>query len=93
MDIHLFLKEYRSFRQKVGEELGLTDEELILKFYLAFKRLQKLSENPFKSYSQIFEQFLYKPSNFARNQNPDSDENNDDPFGNDSGTSPYYPFR
>ena len=47
MDIHLFLKEYRSFRQKVGEELGLTDEELVLKFYLAFKRLQKLSENPF----------------------------------------------
>jgi hypothetical protein len=88
MDIHLFLKEYRSFRQKVGEELGLTDEELVLKFYLAFKRLQKLSENPFKSYSQIFEQFLYK-----NNQNPDSDDNNDDPFGNDSGTSPYYPFR
>jgi hypothetical protein len=88
MDIHLFLKEYRSFRQKVGEELGLTDEELILKFYLAFKRLQKLSENPFKSYSQIFEQFLYN-----NNQNPDSDDNNDDPFGNDSGTSPYYPFR
>ena len=86
MDIHLFLKEYRSFRQKVGEELGLTDEELILKFYLAFKRLQKLSENPFKSYSQIFEQFLYK------NPNPDSDDNNDDPFGNDSGNS-YYPFR
>jgi hypothetical protein len=86
MDIHLFLKEYRSFRQKVGEELGITDEELLLKFYLAFKRLQKLSENPFKSYSQIFEQFLYK------NPNPDSDDNNDDPFGNDSGNS-YYPFR
>jgi len=87
MDIHLFLKEYRSFRQKVGEELGISDEELVLKFYLAFKRLQKLSENPFKSYSQIFEQFLNKS-----HVNPDSDDNNDDPFGNDSGTSPYYPF-
>ena len=88
MDIHQFLKEYRSFRQNVGEELGITDEELLLKFYLAFKRLQKLSENPFKTYSQIFEQFLYKNPN----PNPDSDDNNDDPFGNDSGNS-YYPFR
>ena len=87
MDIHLFLKEYRSFRQKVGEELGISDEELVLKFYLAFKRVQKLSENPFKNYSQIFEQFMYK-----NNSNPDSDDNNDDPFGNDSGSS-HFPFR
>ena len=58
MDIHQFLKEYRSFRQKVGEELGIADEELVLKFFLAFKRLQMLSENPFKNYSQIFDSIM-----------------------------------
>ncbi len=89
MDIHLFLKEYRSFRQKVGEELGITDEELLLKFYLAFKRLQRLNENPFKNYSRIFEDIM----NPKKNIHPDSEDNDDDPFGNDSGTNPYYPFR
>ena len=89
MDIHQFLKEYRSFRQKVGEELGIADEELVLKFFLAFKRLQRLNENPFKNYSQIFESIMNPRSKI----NPDSEDNDDDPFSNDSGTNPYYPFR
>tara|TARA_B110000444_G_C18318291_1_gene357248 strand:- start:117 stop:386 length:270 start_codon:yes stop_codon:yes gene_type:complete len=89
MDIHQFLKEYRSFRQKVGEELGIADEELVLKFFLAFKRLQRLNENPFKNYSQIFDSIMNPRSKI----NPDSEDNDDDPFSNDSGTNPYYPFR
>ena len=89
MDIHQFLKEYRSFRQKVGEELGIADEELVLKFYLAFKRLQRLNENPFKNYSQIFDSIMNPRSKI----HPDSEDNDDDPFSNDSGTNPYYPFR
>lgn len=89
MDIHQFLKEYRSFRQKVGEELGIADEELVLKFFLAFKRLQRLNENPFKNYSQIFDSIM----NLRSKINPDSEDNDDDPFSNDSGTNPYYPFR
>ena len=89
MDIHQFLKEYRSFRQKVGEELGIADEELVLKFFLAFKRLQRLNENPFKNYSQIFDSIMNPRSKI----NPDSEDNDDDPFSNDSGTNPFYPFR
>ena len=33
MDLNQFLNEFRLFRQKLGEEIGVKDDELALKQY------------------------------------------------------------
>jgi hypothetical protein len=47
MDLIQFIKEYRSFRQKIGEELGVKEDELVLKFFMAFKRLHRANNSAF----------------------------------------------
>jgi len=88
MDLTQFLREYRSFRQKIGEELGVKDDELVLKFFMAFKRLHRASGSAF------FNNFFDAMNPYInKSPNPDSEDNDDDPFNNDSGTNPYNPFR
>jgi hypothetical protein len=88
MDLTQFLREYRSFRQKIGEELGVKDDELVLKFFMAFKRLNRASSSAFLN--NIFD--AMNPY-VNKSVNPDSEDNDDDPFNNGSGTNPYNPFR
>ena len=37
MEFSQFISEYRLFRQKVGEELGIKDDEMVLKFIIKQK--------------------------------------------------------
>ncbi len=46
MDFSQFISEYRLFRQKVGEDLGIKDDEMVLKFFIAYKNLQRIENRP-----------------------------------------------
>jgi hypothetical protein len=86
MDLIQFIKEYRSFRQKIGEELGVKEDELVLKFFMAFKRLHRANNSAFlNNLFDAMNPYINKSSN------PDSDDNDDDPFSNSSNY--YHPFR
>lgn len=83
MDLTQFIKEYRSFRQKIGEELGVKDDELVLKFFMAFKRLHRANHSFFlNNLFDAMNPYIHKTSS------PDSDDNDDDPFNNSSYYSP-----
>ena len=82
MEFSQFISEYRLFRQKVGEELGIKDDEMVLKFFIAYKNLQRIenrSSDVLKNVMDIFNlsTFIYPNSN---NPDPDSKDNDDDPF-------------
>lgn len=88
MDLNQFISDYRLFRQKLCEELAITDEELILKFFIAYKNLQRIhnkSNDVLKSVMDFFNTstFAYPPYS----NDPDSEGNDDDPY---SGGIPFW---
>ena len=77
MNLDAFIAEFRRFRQKVTEEIGDMDDMTMLEFYRTFKRYQsrKQTMNSFMDYFLNLSSLV--PEN---NTNPDSDDNDDDPF-------------
>lgn len=78
MDLNQFLNEFRLFRQKLGEEIGVKDDELALKFFMAFKRLSRLNKSPFKTFMDDYFNTTshYNPYKTGKYDEDDSDKDN-----------------
>jgi len=83
MDISQFISEYRLFRQKVGEDLGIKDDEMVLKFFIAHKNLQRIenrSSDVLKNVMDFFNSSTFNTPYSSSQNDPDSEENDDDPY-------------
>lgn len=81
MDIELFINEYRLFRQKLGEELGIKDDEMVLKFFIAHKNLQRINNKSSDVLKSVIDLFNITPFPYPpHSSNPDSEDNDDDPY-------------
>ena len=80
MDISQFISEYRLFRQKVGEDLGIKDDEMVLKFFIAYKNLQRIENRPSDVLKNVMDIFNLSTFKYPNSNNPDSEDNDDDPF-------------
>ena len=80
MDFSQFISEYRLFRQKVGEDLGIIDDEMVLKFFIAYKNLQRIENRPSDVLKNVMDIFNLSTFKYPNSNNPDSEDNDDDPF-------------
>ena len=80
MDFSQFISEYRLFRQKVGEDLGIKDDEMVLKFFIAYKNLQRIENRPSDVLKNVMDIFNLSTFKYPNSNNPDSEDNDDDPF-------------
>ena len=81
MEFSQFISEYRLFRQKVGEELGIKDDEMVLKFFIAYKNLQRIENRSSDVLKNVMDFFNSSTFNTPYDSNnPDSEDNDDDPF-------------
>ena len=80
MEFSQFISEYRLFRQKVGEDLGIKDDEMVLKFFIAYKNLQRIENRPSDVLKNVMDIFNLSTFKYPNSNNPDSEDNDDDPF-------------